>query len=457
MDGTLINDRAPSVAIIGAGLSGLSAAYRLRKQGWKVGVFESSGLAGGRVQTVHYEGYVIDTGASALAESYRGYLQLARELGLGAEIEPAMPAIGIVRDGTIHLLRTNRMMRTGITTGLLSWTSKIKLLRLGFDIVHAKLRGRLDYADMRRAAPLDTESARDYALRVLNGEIDSYLGDPIARTMLITDTDKISKVELFSGLANIMSTRILAMRGGQGRLPEMLAALVKPQLECPVLRVTGSDDHVEVEYRPSGATDSAVQRFDACVVCCPLFEAVKICPDLQALLQPLSSALRYTKAITVAVATRIRPSCPAFLVQLPSCEDPDIALMFVEHNKCADRAPPGRGLIGVDWEATASERFFDASDEDIVAHTLKSVIKVFPELGDQIEFTQVTRWAAALPLTGVGAYRRIGEFNAALDPKSRLQFAADYMSAAGQNTAVEMGARAAARITANFARPAVVR
>jgi oxygen-dependent protoporphyrinogen oxidase len=43
----------------------------------------------------------------------------------------------------------------------------------------------------------------------------------------------------------------------------------------------------------------------------------------------------------------------------------------------------------------------------------------------------------------VGAYRKIGEFNAALDPSSPIQFAADYMSAAGQNTCVARGNRVA--------------
>jgi oxygen-dependent protoporphyrinogen oxidase len=74
------------------------------------------------------------------------------------------------------------------------------------------------------------------------------------------------------------------------------------------------------------------------------------------------------------------------------------------------------------------------------------VVRVVPELRDQVRFTHVTRWAAALPLTQVGAYRRIGEFNAAIDPRARVQFAADFMSAAGQNTAVAVGERAAARI-----------
>jgi oxygen-dependent protoporphyrinogen oxidase len=130
-------------------------------------------------------------------------------------------------------------------------------------------------------------------------------------------------------------------------------------------------------------------------------------------------------------------------VQLPACEDHDVALMFLDHNKCADRAPAGHGLIGCCWEASASARMIDEPDEAIVERTLASVLRVFPELEGTVELAEVTRWRRALPHTRVGGYRAIGEFNSALDPASPIQFAADYMSAAGQNTAVEFGTRAA--------------
>ena len=58
------------VAIVGAGLSGLTAGYRLQTAGWQVDVFEAANSPGGRVQTVRRDGYAIDTGASALGSTY---------------------------------------------------------------------------------------------------------------------------------------------------------------------------------------------------------------------------------------------------------------------------------------------------------------------------------------------------------------------------------------------------
>jgi oxygen-dependent protoporphyrinogen oxidase len=290
---------------------------------------------------------------------------------------------------------------------------------------------------MRKAAALDTESARVYAMRALSAELDSYLCEPIERTMLIADTDKVSKVELFSGIGNIFTAKILAAAGGQGRVPEALAARLKVHLQTPVTEVRRTENLVRVSH--SGTTSA----YDACVVTCPLPEATAICVDDRGILGPLDKSLGYTQCISVAVGTTRPPDCPAFLVMFPSVEDPDIALMFLDHNKARDRAPAGHGLLSCLWETGASTRMIDASDEEVVAHTLATVFEVFPELRDTVEFTHVTRWRRALPFTRIGAYQDIGRLSATLDPAASVQYAADFMSAAGQNTAVESGNRAA--------------
>jgi protoporphyrinogen/coproporphyrinogen III oxidase len=422
-------------AIVGAGLAGLTAGHRLQQAGWQVEVFESTISPGGRVQTVRRDGYAIDTGASALGSTYHSYLALTRELGL--EMRRTAPYIGIRRSGATHLLNMDKMVRSGLSTSLLSLSAKLRVPRLAFDVALAKARGRLDYTDMRKAAPLDTESARAYAIRALSAEVDSYLCEPIVRTMLIADTDKVSKVELLSGIANIFTAKILAAVGGQGRLPETLADRLKVHLQTPVTEVRRNENQVQVSY--SGTTAD----YDACVVTCPLPEAAAICVDDRSILGPLDKGLGYTQCVSVAVGTTRPPDCPAFLLMFPSVEDPDIALIFLDHNKAPDRAPAGHGLLSCLWETGASERLIDAPDEQLIEHTLATVFKVFPELRNAVEFTHVTRWRRALPFTRIGAYQDIGRLNASLDPASPVQYAADFMSAAGQNTAVEFGNRAA--------------
>jgi oxygen-dependent protoporphyrinogen oxidase len=84
--------------------------------------------------------------------------------------------------------------------------------------------------------------------------------------------------------------------------------------------------------------------------------------------------------------------------------------------------------------------------EVLVDRTLRTVFEVFPELRGTVDYTHVTRWRRALPFTRIGSYKEIGRLNATIDPRSPIQYAADFMSAVGQNTAAEYGNRAARNI-----------
>ena len=293
---------------------------------------------------------------------------------------------------------------------------------------------------MAKSAPLDTESARGYATRALCSELDSYMCEPIVRCMLIADSDKVSKVELFSGIANIFTGKIMSVVGGQARMAEELAARLKVHLNTPVTDVRRTTSGVQVTH------DGVTSNYDACIVTCVLPEAAKICADDREALESLNRNLDYTQCVSVAIGTTRAPGCPAWLMMFPSVENSDVALMFLDHNKARDRAPAGHGLLSCLWETGVSGRMIDEPDEVLVDHTLRTVFEVFPELRDEVDYTHVTRWRHALPFTRIGAYKEIGRLNAAIDPRSPIQYAADFMSAAGQNTAVEFGNRAARNV-----------
>ncbi len=58
------------VVVIGAGLSGLSAAIHLQNEGLNIKVFEASDGVGGRARTDHYEGFLLDRGFQVLLTAY---------------------------------------------------------------------------------------------------------------------------------------------------------------------------------------------------------------------------------------------------------------------------------------------------------------------------------------------------------------------------------------------------
>jgi protoporphyrinogen/coproporphyrinogen III oxidase len=434
---------APSAAIVGGGLSGLAAAYRLQVAGWVVRVFEAEPRAGGRVETVTGAGYLADTAASAVGAGYPAYHALARELGL--PIKPGPPHVGIYREGRIRLLRMDRPVRSGLTSDLLSVNGKLRMARMGLDVARARTRGYLDSTAIGKAAPIDTETARDYSRRAVGVEIDRYVSDPITRIMQIADSDKVTKAELLSAIAGILGGRLSSLEGGQARMIRTLVERVGVELSSPVGAIAETDSGVEVRYFDPGGSERT-ETFDAGVVACPLPAATAVCAALTERLGPLIDEHRYTQAISVTIGTTRPAQTPAYFVLMPSCEDREIAYFFVDNNKSADRAPAGHGLLGVGWEMDASAEWMDCSDERIVERTLETAWRVFPELRGTVDFTHVRRWRLALPHHPPGAFARIGAFNERLDPESRLQFAGDYLAAEGQNSAVALGTRAAANL-----------
>ncbi len=433
-------------AVIGAGIAGLTAAWRLQRAGWDVEVLEASDRAGGRVETIARDGYLLDTGATAIAARYPIFTALARELG--CEIVPTAPYLGVVRDGRIRLLRLDRLVSSGLRTDLLSPLTKLRLARLGADVVVNKLRGRLDYDDLRRAAPLDTETARDYLRRLAGAEADEFLGEPITRALLLADSDQVSRVELMSGLINAVAGSLGALAGGQAAV---IDALVKRlpglRLETPVTAVetvpAGPGGTAGVRVRAGGSVDEV---FDGVVLACPPAVAAAICPEQAGRLAPLTGRLEFTRAINVSIGTARAPDTPAFLIQLPRAEDREIGMVVVEHNKYVDRAPAGRGLFTLSWEMSSAAGWYDRSDEDIVARSRTTLERLFGDLG--VQLTYVRRWPLALPHTRPGVYRAIAAFAEGIDPRAPIQFAGDWLSQTGQNTAVAWGERAAANLVA---------
>src|SRR5258705_3293363 len=82
-----------TILIVGAGLAGLCAAYRLREAGKRVIVIEARPVAGGRVRTLRGyfdDGIYAELGAARVAESHEYVLTWLNELGLS--LTPFAPA-----------------------------------------------------------------------------------------------------------------------------------------------------------------------------------------------------------------------------------------------------------------------------------------------------------------------------------------------------------------------------
>ena len=80
------------VAIVGAGITGLSAAFRLRKQNIPCVVYEASGHAGGVIGTFREDGYLAEAGPNAITEISRKISSLVTDAGLAGHRIYSNPA-----------------------------------------------------------------------------------------------------------------------------------------------------------------------------------------------------------------------------------------------------------------------------------------------------------------------------------------------------------------------------
>src|SRR5436309_5698651 len=80
----------PEVIIIGAGISGLACAWRLKKLGIDTEIAESARRAGGVIRTENINGYQIEWGPNSI-EPAPAALKLTDEAGLWDDLSPPDP------------------------------------------------------------------------------------------------------------------------------------------------------------------------------------------------------------------------------------------------------------------------------------------------------------------------------------------------------------------------------
>ncbi len=117
------------IIIVGAGITGLTTAYWLKREGFHIKVFEAKDEVGGNIKTERHMNFVFDTGPNSGLETTPLISQLVNELDLSDEFIYANSSANkryILRDKFLHPLPLNP--KDFIKTKLFSTKGKLRIL-----------------------------------------------------------------------------------------------------------------------------------------------------------------------------------------------------------------------------------------------------------------------------------------------------------------------------------------
>jgi len=440
------------VVVVGAGIAGLAAGFRLQQMGCDVTVLERNRAPGGRMATIERDGYRIDTAASVLPRSYRQMLALIADAGLADQIETTSNIMAVLRDGAIHRL-DGLGVRSLVGTRLLGLRSKAALAAAFLDV--RRCWKDEHWYDLSGAEAFDTESVGAFARRRLTPETADYLIDPMCNSLFLMPPDDVAKVALLFFLGAMAGQSFFNSRQGVGFLTAGLARQLRVEYATTVEAVEEHRDGVRVHWtRPGEAAHD--ETVCAAVIALPAMQVPAIFGQLTPDQATFLGASIYSRGIVASFGlARPPPDEPAVWVNVPrQAGIPDLTALILEHNKAPGRAPAGRGMVTTYWMRDWSTRRWDDDDDRLARDAVAAAGKVLPKLGDQVEMTCVRRWDPCIPVRRPGGYKALRAFMAGLDPASRVQLAGDYFTSVSSNGSLASGERAAMRVAEALLGPA---
>lgn len=433
--------------VVGSGLAGLTAAYRLKQAGWQVKVLEKTDHIGGRVVTVRKNGYLLDGCATSTSSAYVDYIALVKELGLGDKYREASNIFGIVRNRELFLVNGLTPVRSFIGTQFMSWPEKIRFLRGAMKL--KKYSADAVLADPGESVKHDHLSIDQVARDCFGDALIDTLMDPIMRIVTFGDVRTTTSVELFTGIINA-SGKYMNLIGGLETLPLTLAKHVAVALDSPVHQVEKRNGKVEVNFSDDtrgGA--SMTETVDACVITSTFPQAVAMCPQLgidgPALAKNHEFADSYLVYLGYAAMTKNNPAA----IALPRTEFPNNAAIFLDHNKASDRAPKGHSSFLMYYCPEAVPMVKTWPEKKLIEDACSVIEGFFPEVKGHLDMSHIKYAPYGSHLAPPGHFKSVQEFFANHVDSEPIQIAGDYLSLPSQETAVGWGNRAARKIIAN--------
>ena len=447
-----MTEAEPRVAVVGAGLAGLTAALELRERGIAVTVLERATRPGGRARSAVRDGLPLEVLSPVVSSADAELLALVTELGVGDALLPLRPVVtGLFRGGRVSEVDPRRPLDFARIPGL----RLHEALRLGrLPRLLRRYAKHLPAGAPEAGAPLDDRSVADFGrLYFGRSAVEHWLGPFVSSTSL-GDPDETSRVHLlrrhrfhFGVPRGLPRARLVELvEAAAGRAAVLTGAdvrLVRP----------AAGGGLVVDYTREGR-DCCVE-VDGVVVAVPAADAAALGTALLTTGElDVLCGVRSSAAVTLC-ARSCRPlSWHAREVRVPRSEGGAAETFLVEPGMAGGRVPEGFGSIALHATGPWSDRALDLSDEVLEKELSAELDRLQPGATAALDFAQVLRVRAARPRFDVGHYRALARLqrieSECRGEGRRLVLAGDYRMDPSWNGAVASGRRAAAALAGDL-------
>ncbi len=460
----------PRVAIIGGGISGLSAAVALedaRRKGARVeyALLESSDRVGGVLRSKQVEGCVVEGGPDSFLTEKSWAADYCRELGLGDQLIAS-------NDGQrrTYIVVHGRMVP--IPDGL-QFMVPTRLLPIALSplfSLETKLRMAREYFTAANGATdTEDESVAQLVERHYGREMVERLADPLLAGVYGGDAASLSAsavlprfVELerrFGSLSRGMleirrkakrsqqapRSIFTSLRDGMQQLAEAAAARLDPaaiQLGNPVRALQQDVDGWRVISK-----DSANEVFNAVIVATPAYVAASLLETVDGKLAAELRQVAYSSSMTVTLgfqrgALAHTPGGFGFLV--PRTEGRHMLACTFAHTKFPQRVPEDKALLRCFFGAR-NEAALDLPDEELL-RIVRQELRELAGITEEPLFSRIYRWRRAMAQYGVGHLQRMARVKQSLEAQGGLQLAGNAYRGIGIPDCIASGQQAAAEV-----------
>ncbi|HEX6905354.1 MAG TPA: protoporphyrinogen oxidase [Terriglobales bacterium] len=455
------------IAIIGGGISGLSAAYYLERQR-RLGaqleyvLFESSPRLGGSLFTQHADGCLIEAGPDSFLTEKPWAAELCREMGIAGQLIGSNDA-----DRKTYILVKGRLVP--IPDGLMFMvpTRILPVVVSSLFSLSAKLHMAQEWFHPPRPAGAD-ETVAALVERHYGPEMVDRLADPLLSGVYGGEASGLSVRAVLPRFAEMearhgsLGRGMLAARKrmAKSNAPprplfsslkdgmQQLVDAILTRLPREVLR-TGSavrELRREDSWWSVGAESSGRERFDAVILATPAPMAGALLGPVQAELAAELNGIAYSSSVTVTLGyeragLRLPPGF-GFLV--PRSERKRMLACTFVHNKFPHRAPKDRALIRCFLGGARDEEILGWSDQQIEAAVRKELREIL-WLTAQPLFCRVYKWKGAMAQYGVGHLERLERIERLRQQLPGLALAGNAYRGIGVPDCVRSGKDAAAQ------------